>query len=254
MLAAGTHNAAQYCGMTDRLDRQDAPSKGSLQGTDRTALWILIDRSGSMRGWEGPVVRGITDLIDEQAELPGTCRLTLAQFDSEDTLDVICDSVRVQKADKGALDRYEPRAATPLYDAIGAIISKADKRSKRRAKSGKTPEDNVVVIVTDGMENASREYTSQQIHKLIKKRRKAGWAFIFLGANQDSYATGAAIGFTAANTQNYRQSAAGYDAVFTSTSRAIRGRRDRNTVGAAMVDEDLFEGVKEAEEELSVSA
>lgn len=237
------------------LKRQDSPPKGGSEPSGRSAVWILIDKSGSMSGMEVPVVKGVSDLIDEQAALPGKCKLTVAQFDSEDPYDILLDCVPIKKADKGALDRYKPGSTTPLYDAIGSIISAADKRAKSRSKSAKEPEDQVVVIVTDGYENASTEYTAKKVRKLIEKRRESGWAFVFLGANQDSYAEGGSLGVSVGNTQNYAQSAAGYATAFSSTSRSLSTRRETMMMAGpeAVNNDEFFDGVKEAEEELADS-
>ena len=225
--------------------------KGSGQGSssDRSKVWMLLDRSGSMSGLEAAVVRGANRLIAEQTAEPGTCRMTIVQFDSDEPFEVLVDDVSVHKVDPHALERYEPRGLTPLYDAVARLIGCADRRVKQRSKAGKKPEDQTVVIVTDGYENASTDYSLADIHNLITKRREEGWAFAFMGANQDSYAEGARLGVDQRSVQNYEASEEGVGEAFASVSRAYGARRRTQArTGIAPDNDDFFGGVREAEE------
>ncbi len=221
--------------------------KGST--SDRSKVWMLLDRSGSMSGLEGAVVKGVNRFISEQAAESGTCRLTVAQFDSEAPFEVLVDNVSVQKVDPHSLECYEPRGLTPLFDAVGRLIGCADRRVKQRHKAGKKPEDQTIVIVTDGYENASTDYSAADIHELISKRRGQGWAFVFMGANQDSYAESARLGVDQRNVQNYEASDEGVGEAFASVSRAYSERRTMHSaVGLTPDNDDFFGGVREAEE------
>lgn len=221
--------------------------KGST--SDRSKAWMLLDRSGSMAGLEVAVVHGVNGLIAEQAALPGKCKITLVQFDSQDPFEILADAVSVNKACPLSVEQYRPRAATPLLDAIGSLIGRADERAKRRRKAGKQPEDQTVVIVSDGLENASTDFTWTDIHRLISSRREQGWAFVFMGANQDSYFEGARLGVKAGNVQNYEASDEGVGEAFASVSRAYSERRTmHSTVGLTPDNDDFFGGVREAEE------
>ena len=225
--------------------------KKSGQGpsSDRSKVWMLLDRSGSMSGLQAAVVKGVNRFIAEQAAEPGTCRLTVAQFDSQAPFEVLVDNVSVQKADPHALEAYEPRGLTPLFDAVGRLIGCADSRVKQRHKAGKKPEDQTIVIVTDGYENASTDFSAAGIHELISKRRGQGWAFVFMGANQDSYAESARLGVDVRSVQNYEASEDGVGEAFASVSRAYRERRTmHSTVGLTPDNDDFFGGVREAED------
>ncbi len=201
-----------------------------------------------MSGLEVAVVRGVNRFIAEQAAEPGKCTLTIAQFDSADPFEVLVDAVSVHKTDLHALERYRPRGLTPLFDAVGSLIGRADRRMKQRSKTGKKPEDQTVVIVTDGLENASTDYPVADIHDLIAKRREQGWAFVFMGANQDSYSESARLGVDPRSVQNYEASDAGVDEAFVSLSRAQRERRAMSSSERASRADDYFDGVREAEE------
>ena len=98
--------AAQQAKSAKRANSGTRSGKGS--SSDRSKVWMLLDRSGSMSGLEAAVVKGVGRFIAEQAAEPGTCRLTVAQFDSEAPFEVLVDDVSVHKADPHALERYEP--------------------------------------------------------------------------------------------------------------------------------------------------
>ncbi len=210
---------------------------------------MLLDRSGSMSGREVAVVHGVNGFLAEQSALPGKCKVTLVQFDSADPFEILADAVSVNKACPLSVEQYRPRAATPLLDAIGSLIGRADERAKRRRKAGKQPEDQTVVIVTDGLENASTDFSGADIHRLISSKREQGWAFVFMGANQDSYFEGSKLGFDPRSVQNYEASDEGVGEAFASVSRAYSERRTMHaTVGITPDNDDFFGGVREAEE------
>ena len=243
---ATSAEGAQQFGSSRKTRTGEQSGKGS--SVDRSKVWMLLDRSGSMSGLEAAVVKGANRFIAEQAAEPGSCRLTVAQFDSEAPFEVLVDDMSVHKADPHALERYEPRGLTPLFDAVGRLIGCADRRVKQRRKAGKKPEDQTVVIVTDGYENASTDYTAADIHELIGKRREQGWAFVFMGANQDSYAESARLGVDQRNVQNYEASDEGVDEAFASVSRAYSERRAMSHTVGISAEDDFFGGVREAEE------
>ncbi|WP_419838013.1 vWA domain-containing protein [Candidatus Poriferisodalis sp.] len=233
---------------TDAVQAKSGKRTGGGSVSDRSKVWILLDRSGSMSGLEAAVVKGVNRFIAEQAAEPGSCRLTVAQFDSEAPFEVLVDDVSVHKADPHVLEQYEPRGLTPLFDAVGRLIGCADRRVKQRRKAGKKPEDQTVVIWTDGYENASTDYSAADIHELIGKRREQGWAFVFMGANQDSYAESARLGVDQRNVQNYEASDEGVGEAFASVSRAYSQRRAMSSTVGTSADDDFFGGVREAEE------
>lgn len=244
---AGSASDAQQAKSSKKAKGGTKNGKGST--SDRSKAWMLLDRSGSMSGLELAVVHGVNGFMAEQAALPGKCKVTLVQFDSEEPFEVLADAVPVKKAGALSAEQYRPRAATPLLDAIGSLIGRADERAKRRREAGKEPEDQTVVIVTDGLENASTDFTWADIHRLISSRREQGWAFVFMGANQDSYFEGARLGVEPGNVQNYEASDEGVGEAFASVSRAYSERRTmHSTVGLTPDNDEFFGGVREAEE------
>jgi Mg-chelatase subunit ChlD len=169
-------------------------------------IWFLLDRSGSMQALYQDVVLGLQEFIREQRLADPRARLTLVQFDSEDAHDVILDGKRLAKVDEArATNRFEPRAATPLYDAIAALVDRAD----RHVVKGGDDADQIVVIFTDGFENASTHCNRTKAFELIKKRRERDWTFVFMGANQDSYEAGEALAIDRGNARNWSATSAG---------------------------------------------
>ncbi len=244
--------------MTDTADRLSRPpaepvTAAASAGETATAedapvhVSFLIDRSGSMQGLEADVVGGFNRFAAEQRRQPGGCRLTLVQFDSQDPFEVIHDARPLDEVDDLTLDRYRPRGTTPLLDALGALIESVDRRLE---ESGGSVEDQAVVVFTDGLENASRRWSRSDLFAAVERRKQAGWSFVFMGANQDSYREAGRLGFERGNIQNYESDARGTASSFRSFSRATSAyRRSSSQRRRSRSTADYFEGVKEAEED-----
>jgi hypothetical protein len=106
------------------------------------------------------------------------------------------------------------------------------------------------VTFTDGEENQSVEYRREQLFDLVKKHEKEGWTFAYMGANQDSYAEGGRVGFSASSIQNYKADSLGSREAFASLSRSVSRRRAMVRSGASFDHTDLFEDDKSAEADL----
>jgi hypothetical protein len=130
---------------------------------------------------------------------------------------------------------------TPLYDAIGLLLDRAEQRGGDGA-------DQLVVILTDGMENASHQWTQKKLFKRIAKLRTAGWTFVFLGANQDSYEAGAALSMAAGNVSNFRPDSQGTAAAYAGLDRTVREWRGKSRPDRLRDVDEFWAGQKEAEE------
>ena len=216
---------------------------------DRAKIWFLLDRSGSMGSVAEDVIGGFNYFLAEQATQAGECRMTVVQFDSEDPFEVIADGKKPDDVPELNDSVYQPRGLTPLYDAMGELIKRADKRIAKRAKAEKSAEDQLVVVFTDGLENDSHRYDRPKVFELVKKRQDDGWAFVFMGANQDSYATGGDLGFDPGSTQQFRGDSHGTRASWQSVGRAVRDYRGSDSHVRQQRRSDFFDGVKEAEED-----
>jgi Mg-chelatase subunit ChlD len=216
----------------------------SAAETSRADISFLLDRSGSMDSIAEYVVRSFDEFIAKQRKDAGEATVTLVQFDGEDPHDVLIDARPLAEV-RSIADRFQPRGMTPLYDAIALLLDRAE---ARLTHTGADPADQLVVIMTDGHENASRRCSGQAIFQRIARLRKAGWTFVFLGANQDSYATGSAMGVVEGNTSNFTASATSVLATGRGLDRAVRGWRGKSRADRLADADDFWGGVKEGEE------
>ena len=165
------------------------PNRGEAPDTFHVSL--LIDESGSMTGNEAAVIGGVNEFVAKlAADENGTKVLaTLATFDlsgGEPVVRAKFESIPVAEAGTLGPGDYMPRGATPLNDAVLGAVRALDERVGEGHRA-------MMVVLTDGLENAS-ETSSDDVRKLIVEREKRGWEFIYLGANQDSWAEGRKIG------------------------------------------------------------
>lgn len=158
---------------------------------------VILDRSGSMESCRESTVSAfneyVTSLRNEKGIKP---RISLTQFDT-DGIDRLRKREKVKQTRELTVDEYQPRSMTPLLDAVGRTVM----TMRSEAKEG---ERQAVVILTDGLENASREWTRDRLRALLDEvQEKLGWLVIFLGADQDAFAEGATFGTVAMNTASY---------------------------------------------------
>ena len=170
---------------------------------------IVLDRSGSMKRIAGDIVGGFNQFLRKQRETEGEAKVTLVQFDSEDPFEILIDGIPLREVTDLDTAAYQPRSLTPLYDAVGRMILRIDGQVTSRRKLGLSEEDQVVLIVTDGLENASSDYTRSQVFSMVSERREQGWVFVFLGADQDVYAEGDKVGVASANRVSWEKTKSG---------------------------------------------
>jgi Mg-chelatase subunit ChlD len=200
---------------------------------------VVLDRSGSMATIADDIVGGFNEYLAEQRQVEGRVRVTLAQFDSQDPFEVLINGVDLREVTDLDRSSYRPRGGTPLFDAIGRMIAKIDADSAARTEVGAPEEDQVVLIVTDGLENASREHSRQMIFDLIEARRGRGWVFVFLGANQDAYAEGRTMAFSQANSGDWAASPEGSKQMWKDLSYSTSAHRAK-TKQRRIMDEAEF--------------
>jgi hypothetical protein len=156
-------------------------SKENKQATDKTTdITMILDRSGSMGHIQEQVIRSFNGFLHEQKAVQGKALISLFQFD--DQYEVNYQGVDMQDANELNAQTYQPRGMTALNDAIGRTIVSMKKRLKE------TKANVVVVITTDGLENASKEFTRTQIREMIQEcEEKLGWKFMYLAADDASF-------------------------------------------------------------------
>ena len=177
--------------------------------------FFLIDRSGSMNSMRTAVVSGFNEYVVTQTEQPGTMKLTLAQFNSNNPLELLLEARDIHTVPRLRLKEFSPRGSTPLYDALALLIDHAAKQAALKTS------EVVIVVFTDGGENASKRFSREQVlakaaaptpnlaplapaarrassapppphhrhrrpRQVKAQQQQHGWTFVFLGANQDS--------------------------------------------------------------------
>ena len=213
--------------MTTTTRAKLSPTK--QKAVDTFLLVFILDRSGSMASCYDATIKGFNEFLHEQQrEKAGEAAMTLVQFD-EHAGGPICQvcykaTPLARVADLGTRrNPYQPRGATPLFDAVGQTISLTDTVADRYGHV-------LFTIQTDGYENASREYTQRQLFEMVGKRRERGWDFVFLGADIDAYDLGSTLNVPLANTMSYASASQSGEA-FASLSRAAS--RYRQSQGAS---------------------
>lgn len=175
--------------------------------TNRTELVFILDRSGSMSGLEADTIGGYNSMLEKQKKEAGEATVTTVLFD--DRYELLHDRIDLRGIQPITDREYYVRGCTALLDAIGKTIQKI--ASVQRHTAPEQRADKVLfVITTDGMENASREYTYDKIRSLVERqKREYGWEFLFLGANIDAIQTAKRFGIGADRAVNYHADSAG---------------------------------------------
>ncbi len=184
-----------------------------------TELVFILDRSGSMGGLEEDTIGGFNSLIEKQKKQDGKCFVTTILFDHE--IITLHDRLELEKINKLTDRDYEVRGCTALIDAIGSTINHVTKIHKYARKED-VPENTMFVIITDGMENASKEYSSAKVKEMItEKKEKYGWEFLFIGANIDAVETASNFGISADRAVDYHADKKGTRVVYNAVSAAV---------------------------------
>ncbi len=221
--------------------------RGSGRIGATTHFLILLDRSGSMTAIARDVVNGFNAWLRDQQRLGDDAVLTLVQFDDIDDHEVLLDAEPISRVRPLTPERFTPRAATPLLDATGRIIARAQLRERERIAGGLPAEGVVVVSITDGHENASVEFTIDRIRDLVSEREAAGWTFVFLSAALDVYGEAGALGYRDHNIQAFRADRHGTEQAFISLSQGSVNVRAQHRSGAVDDALDLWGEEKPAE-------
>lgn len=207
-----------------------AKNEGFSGGT--TLLVLVVDRSGSMQSIREDMEGGIKTLLDEQAKAPGACVVTVAQFD--DQYELLFQGVPVAE-----VTGYElvPRGSTALLDAIGRSIGEVS-NWLGQINEVRRPENVVFAVVTDGLENASHEWSRDKVMAAVKERSDAGWQFTFLGANQNAIQEGEGLGVGAASAMTYSATPGGARAAMSSLSASVSRLRSGADQSLAYTEEE----------------
>jgi hypothetical protein len=193
-----------------------------MSKSNYTHIIAIIDRSGSMSAIRKDMEGGFDAFIKEQQGVEGEATLTLAQFDSD--YEVVHSNVAIADVPHFSL---VPRGSTALLDAMGRTFTTERERINDMDEDDQ-PEKVVCVVITDGFENASREYNRQRIFDMISDlegEESPKWDFVFLGANQDAISEGGSMGVRAGASYTYDASDIGTQVAFRSLSNSMTSYR-----------------------------
>ena len=191
-----------------------------------TEIVFILDRSGSMAGLEDDTIGGFNGMIQKQKDEAGEAYVSTILFDNY--TEVIHDRVDIHRIHPMTRNEYYVRGCTALLDAVGKSIRHIGNVHKY-AREEDRPEKTIFVITTDGMENASREFTYDRVKEMIRhEKEKYGWEFIFLGANIDATREAARFGISEECAANYHADRQGTAAVYAAVGEAVScARRSR---------------------------
>lgn len=186
-----------------------------------TDVIFILDKSGSMRYYTDETIRGFNTMLDVQRKEEGRAYITTVLFNEKSVY--LHEREEIEKVKKLTRKDYEAGGCTALLDAVGDAIEKAG----RNRCGNKT----VVIVITDGLENASVNYTYKEIREKIASRRLQGWEFIFLGANIDVAAEAEKIGIPMRRAAGYCQDDEGVRLNFQAVSKVVSNVRKNEGIG-----------------------
>lgn len=193
-----------------------------------TELVFILDRSGSMSGLESDTIGGFNAMIQKQKKEAGEAYVSTVLFDN--VSEVLHDRVPLKKVPKMTGKDYTVRGCTALIDAIGGAIHHIGNIHKY-ARPEDVPAHTMFIITTDGMENASVRYSSDEVKKMIERQKeKYGWEFLFIGANIDAVETAAQFGIGKDRAVNYRADSRGTQVLYDTISAPISAMRANKAI------------------------
>ncbi len=199
-----------------------------------TEIVFILDRSGSMAGLEDDTIGGFNAMLEKQKKEEGEALLSTVLFSNESS--VLYDRVDIKKVEPMTDRQYQVGGCTALLDAIGRAVHHIANVHKY-AREEDRPARTVFVITTDGKENASREYTYEDVQRMVKREREEyGWEFLFLGANMDAIAAARSFGIREDRAVRYKCDTAGTALNYEVVSEAVTSIRKQKAIDAGWCD------------------
>ena len=200
-----------------------------------TEVVFILDRSGSMSGLEADTIGGFNSMIAKQKKEEGEAYISTVLFD--DTCEVLYDRVPVNKVEPMNDNQYYVRGCTALLDAIGGAIHHIGNVHKY-AREEDRPEKTLFIITTDGMENASRQYSYEKVKEMVERQKeKYGWEFLFLGANIDAIDVAGKFGIDSNRALNYVSDHKGTQLNYEVLNKTVSGFRACKSLVKEEIDE-----------------
>jgi uncharacterized protein YegL len=199
-----------------------------------TELVFILDKSGSMDGLEADTIGGYNSVLSKQKDEEGECIITTVLFDNH--YELLHDRIDIRAVKPITRAEYFVGGSTALLDAIGITVNKISSAQEHTDEDYRA-EKVMFVIVTDGEENSSREFSSEKVKALIeRKKAESGWEFIFLGANIDAVSTARSFGIAPSRAANYVSDPQGTAISYAAVGSAISGLRQTGEFAAASLD------------------
>ncbi len=196
-----------------------------------TEIVFILDRSGSMAGLENDTIGGFNAMLQKQKKEEGEAIISTVLFDN--VSQVVHDRVDIQAVAPMTEREYYVRGCTALLDAVGGAIHHIGNVHKY-AREEDRPEKTLFVITTDGMENASRQYSYERVKEMIRERKENnGWEFIFLGANIDAAKEAARFGIAKEFAADYHADSVGTAVIYEAVSEAVCNVRACRPMGSS---------------------
>ena len=175
----------------------------------------VIDRSGSMQVVRDDAIGGFNQFLEDQQKLKGKVNISVTLFNTE--VDFPYRSVKASKVEPLDVTSYVPSGCTALLDAVGKTINELDARIGKLDKKDK-PDSIVLCIITDGLENSSKEFKKSVIKDMVEKHEKEGWNIVFLGANMDAFSEAGQIGIGVRMSAGVAEGSVGMRSAFAAVS------------------------------------
>ena len=193
-----------------------------------TELVFILDESGSMFGLKCDTIGGFNSMIEQQKNIDGKCFVTTILFNH--TRKLLHDRIDLEKIDLMTINDYQPNGSTALMDAVGHTIQHIANIHKYIRKED-VPSKTLFVIMTDGYENASTQFSKSMIHQLIETYKKnQGWEFMFIGANIDAEETAMSYGIEKAMAANYHADSKGSEVVYNAVNEVVTNLRKNRSI------------------------
>ena len=193
-----------------------------------TEIVFILDRSGSMSGLESDTIGGYNAMLEKQKKEEGEAYMSTVLFD--DKIEVLHDRKRIEEIEPITDREYFVRGCTALLDAVGGAIHHIGNIHKY-ARPEDVPEKTLFIITTDGLENASRQYTYEKVRRMVEhEKEKYGWEFIFLGANIDAVHVAGRFGVSADRSVRYTSDSEGTALNYRTVSRVVSTARSAKSL------------------------
>ena len=230
-----------YLSCNKNKEREDKYMKKGL-----TEIVFILDRSGSMSGLERDTIGGYNSMLERQKKEEGDAVISTVLFD--DKIEVLHDREDLFEVENITDRDYYVRGCTALLDAVGSAIQRISS-IQNELPEDERPEKTMFIITTDGMENASREYTYAKVKKLVEeKKKKQHWEFIFLGANIDAVEVAGRFGVSKNRAVRYECDSAGTKLNFKMMSKMVscaRASRSAEEMECMMDSDEMLAPIKE---------